>query len=101
MRRPVAYCLTILVVLTPAARAGDCEPGPNLTSWEQLRTKYRGTSGEADVERLWQMWQRICNDLAAGEMTPEEAYRAFEQDRQKLIEKWERETGTPADTGAG
>lgn len=101
MTRPVAYILGILAVLTPSAWAGDCEPGPHLASWDQLRTKYRGTSGEADVERLWQVRQRTCNALAAGELTPAEARRAFEQERQELIEKWGRETGSPADTEAG
>lgn len=27
---PVAYCLAILAVMTPAAWARDCEPGPHL-----------------------------------------------------------------------
>ncbi|HEY0974608.1 MAG TPA: hypothetical protein VGE57_08950 [Solimonas sp.] len=99
--RLIILLLLLMTVNTAQSGSESCDPGPHLTAWDTLRAKYRGTREEEDVERLWRARVNACEAMQAGRITPEEARRLFEVERQRMIEKWERETGAPPESAAG
>ena len=93
--RAITFAMLMgLLARTASAESPDYGCAANVpTEWGELRMKHRGTSGEADVEDLWQTRVSLCRRLQAGELGPAEAHAEFERARTRVIRKWEEELG--------
>lgn len=89
----------LLVYVGTAAAQSKIVPCDDRGGWESLeglRAKYKGTSGENDVEYLYRLRIFVCEEVKAGRLPYEAATPLFDGEKKRIVKEW-AESGAKKD----